>query len=316
MELILNELSLEGQFNSHEQFHGALAEIIKIRGSARNCGVALLAHRNTLDRKVTIGASVRDSIGRLSREKRLSILLWLTRDGPFWDESRRHSMDDYLECEGQLVTDSGIGEAAHRVKEGGVAVLISLAPSSWQRTPLNVSVCDGDLNAAFASISNYWTTDGLLALIRQTPKILSWAQLRVYATERYQDLTFHPECFDHLNGHPFVPAASKQIDNLLNCLQRMVRSFTENGERTAEGHEIYQQHFTGEKAWFSDSSESEKSSFRTEMTFTFPGNEENAIFCPWHGKVKTPQIRIHFSWPIRYSEPLFVAYIGPKITKR
>jgi hypothetical protein len=40
------------------------------------------------------------------------------------------------------------------------------------------------------------------------------------------------------------------------------------------------------------------------------------IFCTWHGKVKTPQYRIHFSWPISAVAPLYVVYIGPKITKR
>ena len=35
-----------------------------------------------------------------------------------------------------------------------------------------------------------------------------------------------------------------------------------------------------------------------------------------HGKVKTPQIRIHFSWPITASTPLYVVYVGYKITKK
>ena len=40
------------------------------------------------------------------------------------------------------------------------------------------------------------------------------------------------------------------------------------------------------------------------------------LFCPWHGKVQTPQLRVHFSYPIRANEPLYIVYVGPKLTKR
>lgn len=79
---------------------------------------------------------------------------------------------------------------------------------------------------------------------------------------------------------------------------------------------MFQLHFTGDKAWFSDSSSTEKSDFRKELTFRHPMNAGEYLFCTWHGKVKTPQLRIHFSWPIRASDPLYVVYIGPKITKQ
>jgi hypothetical protein len=51
------------------------------------------------------------------------------------------------------------------------------------------------------------------------------------------------------------------------------------------------------------------------MTFRHPDTGAK-MFCPWHGKVKTPQIRIHFAWADRCGDPLIVAYIGMKITKR
>ena len=41
------------------------------------------------------------------------------------------------------------------------------------------------------------------------------------------------------------------------------------------------------------------------------------LFCPWHGKVSTRTLRIHFSpGQIRASDPLYVVYVGPKLTKR
>ena len=70
--------------------------------------------------------------------------------------------------------------------------------------------------------------------------------------------------------------------------------------------------FTGDRAWFSDESETRK---RKPQKFTFPDPEGgNDITCFWHGKVSTAAIRIHFDWPVkRGGRRLRVAYIGPHI---
>jgi hypothetical protein len=52
------------------------------------------------------------------------------------------------------------------------------------------------------------------------------------------------------------------------------------------------------------------------MSFVDPENPAKKFFCPWHGKIQTPQFRIHFEWPIpAHQQRLKVLYIGPKITK-
>jgi hypothetical protein len=79
---------------------------------------------------------------------------------------------------------------------------------------------------------------------------------------------------------------------------------------------LYAAHFVGEKAWLTDSSDAEKRQFRSELTFPNPEKSGQHLFCSWHGKVKTPQLRIHFSWPIAANTPLYIVYVGPKITKR
>jgi hypothetical protein len=72
----------------------------------------------------------------------------------------------------------------------------------------------------------------------------------------------------------------------------------------------------GDNAWFSDSSEAEKNEFEESLTFPHPVEPGQTLFCTWHGKVKTQQIRIHFSWPVRWDTPLYILYVGPKITRR
>lgn len=53
------------------------------------------------------------------------------------------------------------------------------------------------------------------------------------------------------------------------------------------------------------------------MTFSDPSPTGKKLFCPWHGKIKTPQFRIHFEWPRPAGQrEIKVVYIGPKITKQ
>jgi hypothetical protein len=74
--------------------------------------------------------------------------------------------------------------------------------------------------------------------------------------------------------------------------------------------------FEGKYARFTDSSNGEKNEFRKRLTFNHPVTGQE-VLCGWHAKIKSPQYRIHFEWPKQNPEdPLFVAYLGPKLTKR
>lgn len=130
------------------------------------------------------------------------------------------------------------------------------------------------------------------------------------------------DAFAPLVGHPFASGAAERLLFIMHLLDRFKACFDEDGQRTLEGHEIYRDFFTGQKGeggrgpLFTDSSEKEKKSFKAEMTFKHPTDSSKTLFCPWHGKVQTPPLRVHFSWPVRADEPLFIVYVGPKITKR
>lgn len=89
-----------------------------------------------------------------------------------------------------------------------------------------------------------------------------------------------------------------------------------DGTNSIETDRLIAAHFSGEKAWFTDESEGNKKKFASQMTFVDPLNSSMKIFCPFHGKIKTPQYRIHFPWPMAQDEGVLrIVYIGPKITK-
>lgn len=150
--------------------------------------------------------------------------------------------------------------------------------------------------------------------------ISSWNSLRKTSSARFAKLTFSGDCFKPLTRIPFKGSVAEDVLKLLNILNQLALEIDENGQRTAKGERIHDQYFKRKNALFSDSSNSEKNDFRSKLNFRHPENPHKQLFCPYHGKVsalkKELTIRLHFSWPIQPEKPIYVVYIGPKLTKR
>ena len=319
MEFLFNELSIHGQFPDLSAFRTAVGRVMDVRAVMKRFGRDLYCHRNLADSQVTPDAVMRRAVQVLDRNSRGAFLTWLTRHGPFWDDVREHGGDDYLDCmkyEDRIVTDTAVGEAAYGCLQGRERGLVSMTPSAWRFSPVPVDHHDED-DVRRVDVRNFWDADALEAALEDLkPPIASWRDLEATARSRCPDLVFAPDSFAPLAGHPFHPGVAERILLRLIVLHELTNCFDRHGERTSEGNRLYREHFTGKKAWFSDSSDDEKRDFRNELTFRNPSEPGRWLFCGWHGKVKTPQIRIHFSWPVRAREPLYVVYVGPKITKR
>ncbi len=324
MDFLVNDLSLHGQFVDLGAFRESMSRVMQIREVARRYGRSVYCHRAFVNGQVTQEVQMPEAVQALSIEQRRAVMIWLTQHGPFWDDHREHDRDDWYECHGEIVTDTAVGEAAHGLLHGINRGLVSLSPSSYTFDPVAAERVLADETRQSASIRNYWEPTAFEAFVASAPPVLkSWAGLAVVAIARFSALTFAKGAFVPLQGHPFVPGAAQRIVVLLDVLHRMKQCFNDDdGGRSREGHRLYQEFFTGTAgdggrgAAFSDSSDSEKNAFKSDLTFPNPVDPSETLFCTWHGKVQTPQFRIHFSYPIRRDDPLFVVHVGPKITKR
>ena len=317
MDLLFNDLSIDGQFPNVAAFRASIGRVMAMRQIARQRhGRDLQCHPNVAHASVTGDLSMQEAVGGLGGEMEKALMQWLARSISDWGDYRRHGEDDYLECKGEVVTDTAVGEAAYRIFHGTGCGLVSMDPSSWLFSPLSVEWYESESSRS-ADVPNYWEVDGLTVALDAEPASLgSWAELEMKAKRRCPDLMFSPRCFEPLRGHPFGTSAAQALLSRLIVLQDLKTAFDEHGQRTAKGEEILASYFAGAKAWFSDSSNREKAAFRRGLTFPHPDKAGETLDCTWHGKVKTPQLRIHFSWPVAFSEPLYVVYVGPKITKR
>jgi len=317
LKFLANDLSIHGQFHDLGAFRDAIARLMAMRAAARHFGREVHCHRALLAVEVQVGVSLQQALGRLRESERRAIMLWLTRRGPFWDDLGRHGTTDWLECRGDIVTDTAVGEAAYRMLHGVTTGVLSVTPSNWSFSPVEViwRESPGSLQDRSVEIENWWNAEDLERSLQITePKISSWGDLHDVSTTQFGSLTIATDCFAPLSGIPFAQSAADRIRVLLQVLDRLARAFDTVGGRTPEGQRIYQNYFKGANARFSDSSDTEKRNFRNELTFHRPDSPGNYLFCPWHGK--TGDFRIHFSWPVRFREPVYVVYVGLKITRR
>ena len=114
LDFIVNDLSFHGQFFDITTFLQSLGRILRMRTIAQSYGREnVLSQEKSRQLTSCRNMSLQQAIQRLSQDKRRSIMGWLTKYGPFWEEERRHSQDEYLECKGELVTNTVVGEAAY-----------------------------------------------------------------------------------------------------------------------------------------------------------------------------------------------------------
>ena len=320
MDLLVNDLSVHEQFPDAESFSQAFGRLMRMRSTAENHGHPLQCDRAFLSTAPIPGMSLQQVIGRLKitvNEKRYA-LSWLGKAGPFWSDRQHHGPDDYLEQRGNVVTDNALGEAAFRCMHRVECGLVSLSPSDWESTPLEVTWRRDDSSLdRTASIQNWWDAESLAdGLSGVAEPIKSWDALRTTSISQFRRLTFADACFSPLVSTPFQPSSANRIQVLLDTLDRLAGEFDESGKRTAAGERLLRDHFSGGTAWFSDSSATEKRDFEDALTFAHPEDSRKQLFCPWHGKERHQTLRLHFSWPIKAGEPVYVVYAGRKLTTR
>ena len=287
---------------------------MNMRSIARRYGREIYCHTNVSNARFSAEMPL---VQLLSHNERGSVLSWLGKQGPFWDDARQHGPDEWFECDGEVITDTGLAEAAYCSLTGVDRRTVSLSPSTWEHSPLTVFWRRGSKPAANIALSNYSHPPSLEADLRQAaPALASWGQLEAVSRQRFQSLMFTSDSFSYLQGQPFAPGAASRIISRLDVLDRLSASIASDGRLSPEGRRLYEDHFVGDRAWFSDSSDTEKREFRRKLTFKSPEPDGEPMFCTWHGKVNHPPYRIHFTWPILPSGRLYVAYVGLKITRR
>ena len=317
MRWYLNDLSIRGQYANPAAFLNEVEDLMRLRRQVQALKDHLFCSRTLYNQPVTRNADFRVAV-QSAPDRNLTrlVLEWVTRSGPFLEEDRQPNQDDYFECAGTDVTDMGLGEAARRLVANEVATSFSFGGGGFDYQSINI--CHGLPQAPIGAVfvPNIWDIAALRTqAIAAIPEPANWQQMLEQAQLRFDRLTLPSTAIAPLAREPFSAYVVERIFVLLGILQEFAASRNANGSYSARNHELIAKHFAGEKDLFTDESETNKRNFREELSFSDAENPGTKVFCPWHGKIKTPQYRIHFEWPLDARPNVRIFYIGPKITK-
>ncbi|MBF0553839.1 MAG: hypothetical protein HQK96_04695 [Nitrospirae bacterium] len=324
MEFFLNELSLECQFNNVSEFYAATNEVFKCRSLINRFGYMLYYKGNLSDKLVCHDTTFRGAIqAHPDRNKKSSILSWITKEGPFWemepvqtdyDTFKLHNIDADM-------MDSSLVEAAKRKYNQIDCNTVSYSPSSYNSTPIEILMekLSNGLKEQI-EVENFWKFTVLSDFLnkKDTDRVQTWDGLIQWAKRNCTHLFFADYILEKLNPCPYSQGIASRVQVLLKILDELNMCMSDKtGNSKKRIDEIFKQFFTGgDEATFTPESFSNKEKHKQKLTFKHPEGGTD-LFCHYHGKIKERQFRIHFNWPKQTSdEKLYIVYIGPKITKK
>ena len=79
LELLVNDLSISGQFQDIASFRDAIARVMCMREIARQFGRELYCHRNMCHAQVTNTLVMPQAIQHLSQVQKSALMQWITR---------------------------------------------------------------------------------------------------------------------------------------------------------------------------------------------------------------------------------------------
>lgn len=322
MEWHINDLSLNGQFENPQEFKSVLEPLLILRNRLPLLRELLYCSRLFRERQVTAIHDLRNAVRATGDKNFINVALaWADRQGPFWDDTRQFNYNDYFEYQGKDVTEQGLGEASRRKLTGTEAKTFSFPLEIFKTSPLTVQHGLREAPFSFIDIANQWTIDQLEAdVLESCYSSDSWNDVKREIIRRFDQLIFSDNIIEKLISVPFSKGTSERIFDLLDILNQLVKSSNSRGELSEKGREILRNYFAGtcgqRTPRFKPESPSNQHTFREKLTFKDPCNVAETLFCHWHGKIQTPQLRIHFEWPRPNGQrEIKVVYIGPKLTK-
>lgn len=323
MEWHINDLSIAGQFSTPVDFRKKIEPLLQLRYSEPQLRNRLFCSRQLYLRETTKDLNMHQAVYAQNDPDFTRLFLgWITKSGPFFDDERHSNPNDYFEFESENVTDQGLGEASRRVIDNIVAFTYSLTGSPYGFEDELIKVQHGRSNnpVEHIDVSNHWQITQIEEALKNIIQLNGWPDVYDELTRRYTNINFSSDVTTYMTSIPFSNRRVERIFVLANILNMLASESDQNNQLTKKGQEILANYFAGSCGnkipLFSPETVTNKRSFKNAMTFEDPADARKHLFCHWHGKIKSLQIRIHFEWPRPVGQKeIKIVYIGPKITK-
>lgn len=167
MEIIINELSLSGQFNSEDDFINNLEKLLPIIKLIDELKFILLKNHLFLNSQITpnkkLDKILHSKYSKYSRVRRFkSYLLKLAYNPSYWEEAQKHScQNDTYVYNSRDICDTSLAEASQRGK-----LILSFKHNDYDNKKLQIKKNDNNIN-----IVNIFSKDILLDSLYQNNTI-------------------------------------------------------------------------------------------------------------------------------------------------
>lgn len=321
MRFYLNEVSVQAQFETEDQFRKDLEKIMAARSRSPQLG-AMRTTPRLADRLVFPDRTFRDVIRSWKGLPLASaVMAWVGRNGPFLESDRLAEDQDLFQCLGVEVTEGGLGEAARRQKAAEAVASLSFAGGTPNFAQSLLPVVHGfeDEPLGTYPIVNFWSADTAAATaVAAASPASTWRGMVEAARIAYPSLKLPDALYTdrRLAREPFDSIIRDRFYALLQLLDAYMRSRDEDGAEGPASRELLREHFQGERALFSPETQKTQEKYSAELTFPKPDGA-GTVLAHWHGKISHRTYRLHFDWPVpAMTKELTIFYIGPKITTR
>lgn len=304
-EFFFNDLSIQNQFKDKKAFLNAIEFFGIVRSLVIDANYSFYVHRNILERGAC-GLKFRQAVLQHCNKNQIQqVMNWVNKSGNFLPDEQTFCSGDRFTHNGIDVSSSAIAECAYRCILRVSTFLTSLCDSDYNKSSLLIDVISGGKTDCIEIINLFNKSDLLVHLQSIKAPITSWAVLMDQITT-LPSVNAMPYVIDQLESEPFAANIAEECYRRAKALSDMAQCSSIDCF-----NELYSKYCTGD-SWFSDSSATEKIDFKSKLTFTVHGSKK---LCPYHGKIKIRQFRIHVDEVPAFKKIVNIVYIGQKLTK-
>ncbi|MDR1149772.1 MAG: hypothetical protein LBK66_14195 [Spirochaetaceae bacterium] len=307
---MFNDLSLDPFYNDFSTFKKVLGEIVHFYNIGTKNGHIIYLHRDSFFNIRVSDVMFRQAMNdskNIDRQQKMQMLGILDKSKHILPDDSAIPCDFVFFHGENKLPNTGLSECAFRKFMGEDASLYSLSISlNFHHAVIPINIQQNDIFISNEFIKNYFSLETYLQKVQSLLKPPgTWDDFFNFITDNFIWLEITDDAKKTLRRVSFKKNLIESIIQRFDVLNKMAGS-----ESEAAFLEVYEKYCQGDRAWFSDESETRKNKLKEKLTFLINGKN---ILCSYHGKISHDNFRIHISSTPKRHEKIYVAYIGSKI---
>jgi hypothetical protein len=304
---IFNDRSLNQYYNDFDLFKQNMREflqfykLVSVKHSHK-----IYIFRNEFFSISVCNDSFRNVINNtryFSSEQKRQFLVILDKGQPYLPDESAIPREMAFSYNNEAIPNTGLAESAYLRYMDESAPLYSISNSEFQSNILKVRMFQNSSLLKEQDVVNYFSIAELEQWAKDLQQpLISWKDVFDYIAMHFNWLELTEDVKKSLKKETFDAIICGGIIQRLDIINRMPGTQSED-----EYQELDNKYWHGDRALFSDESESRKNDLKDKLTFLVNGKK---TLCSYHGKISHKAFRIYMSSKPKLREKVYIVYIG------